>query len=83
MARSAGPKPDPKTKGETPPRRRSTRASQPSSVAPAESPPSRDEVQKRAYERYLERGGSDGADLDDWLEAERELEAARGNRFAD
>ena len=32
-----------------------------------------DEVAKRAYEIYQNRGGTDGADLDDWLEAEREL----------
>jgi hypothetical protein len=30
-------------------------------------------VAKRAYEIYQNRGGTDGADLDDWLEAEREL----------
>lgn len=30
-------------------------------------------VARRAYEIYQRRGGSDGADLDDWLEAEREL----------
>lgn len=27
----------------------------------------------RAYELYLERGGADGAALDDWLNAEREF----------
>jgi len=32
-----------------------------------------DAVAKRAYEIYQNRGGTDGADLDDWLEAEREL----------
>jgi hypothetical protein len=32
-----------------------------------------DAVAKRAYEIYQTRGGSDGADLDDWLEAERQL----------
>ena len=32
-----------------------------------------DAVAKRAYELYLERGGQHGADLDDWLEAERQL----------
>ncbi|NJN70409.1 MAG: DUF2934 domain-containing protein [Nitrospira sp.] len=36
-----------------------------------------DDVQQRiamrAYERYQERGYSDGHDLDDWLEAERDL----------
>jgi hypothetical protein len=30
-------------------------------------------VARRAYEIYQRRGGNDGADLDDWLEAEREL----------
>ena len=32
-----------------------------------------DEVAQRAYEIYQRRGGDHGADLDDWLEAEREL----------
>jgi hypothetical protein len=32
-----------------------------------------DAVAKRAYEIYQQRGGSHGADLDDWLEAERQL----------
>jgi hypothetical protein len=27
----------------------------------------------RAHEIYRERGGTDGRDLDDWLQAEREL----------
>jgi hypothetical protein len=30
-------------------------------------------VAQRAYELYLARGGSDGRDMDDWLNAEREL----------
>lgn len=34
---------------------------------------SSDEVAKRAYEIYQSRGGYDGADFDDWLEAERQL----------
>jgi len=33
-------------------------------------------IAKRAYELYLERGGQHGADLDDWLEAERQLKPA-------
>jgi hypothetical protein len=33
----------------------------------------RDQVARRAYELYLERGGSDGFDVDDWLTAEQEL----------
>jgi len=32
-----------------------------------------DRVAQRAYELYLERGGADGGDFDDWLAAEREL----------
>jgi hypothetical protein len=35
--------------------------------------PNEDEIRSRAYQRYLERGGGDGQDFDDWLEAEREL----------
>ncbi len=34
---------------------------------------SRDEIERRAYQRFVERGGMDGADIDDWLRAEREL----------
>lgn len=33
----------------------------------------RDRVAQRAYELYLERGGKEGRDLDNWLDAEREL----------
>jgi hypothetical protein len=36
-------------------------------------------VEKRAYEIYLQRGATDGNDLEDWLTAEREV-AARANR---
>lgn len=32
-----------------------------------------DAIAKRAYEIYQNRGGNHGADLDDWLEAERQL----------
>lgn len=41
------------------------------------SEPSEEEIRMRAYRRYLERGGSDGLDFDDWLEAERELKTTR------
>jgi hypothetical protein len=34
---------------------------------------SRDSIAERAYRRFEERGGQHGRDLDDWLEAEREL----------
>jgi len=36
--------------------------------------PSREEIRLRAYEIYLERGGLPGNELDDWLQAEAELE---------
>jgi hypothetical protein len=36
-----------------------------------------DEISIRAYERYQQRGGEPGRDWDDWLEAERELQARR------
>ena len=36
--------------------------------------PSREEIRLRAYEIHLERGGLPGNELDDWLQAERELE---------
>jgi hypothetical protein len=32
-----------------------------------------DEVATRAYDLYLERGGGDGHDVDDWAQPEREL----------
>lgn len=41
----------------------------------SEARPSHDEIATRAYEMYLTRGASPGRDLDDWLEAERELQA--------
>jgi len=37
--------------------------------------PTKAEIARRAYEIYLARGGSHGCDLDDWLQAERELRA--------
>ncbi len=33
-------------------------------------------IRCRAYEIYLERGQQPGAELEDWLHAERELESA-------
>jgi hypothetical protein len=40
--------------------------------------PSHEEIRLRAYEIYLERGGLPGNELDDWLQAERELERPAG-----
>lgn len=33
-----------------------------------------EEIRPRAYEIYLERGQQPGRELDDWLQAQRELE---------
>jgi hypothetical protein len=34
-----------------------------------------EEIRLRAYEIYLERGEQPGRELDDWLQAQRELES--------
>jgi hypothetical protein len=36
--------------------------------------PERERIAQRAYELYLERGGGEGAAMDDWLNAEQELQ---------
>ena len=33
------------------------------------------EIRRRAYQLYVERGGEHGRDLDDWLQAKREVES--------
>ena len=35
--------------------------------------PSDEDIRRRAYQRYLQRGGGHGMDFEDWLQAEREL----------
>ena len=45
-------------------------------VSKAQTPgsrPTREEVELRAYQIYIDRGGAAGNDMDDWLQAEREL----------
>lgn len=39
--------------------------------------PSYDEIAEAAYRRYLNRGGSHGMDIDDWVAAEQELRRKR------
>jgi len=41
------------------------------------SEPREEEIRMRAYRRYLERGGGDGQDFDDWVAAEEELRRPR------
>jgi hypothetical protein len=71
---------DPAAAQPKPRRARTTTAAEPpataadaasASVTLAE--PSIDDIRRRAYERYLERGGNHGQHFDDWLEAEKEL----------
>ncbi len=37
-------------------------------------PPTEEEIRRRAYEIWSARGGEPGHELDDWLQAERELQ---------
>lgn len=37
----------------------------------------RERIAERAYQLYKQRGGGHGRDLDDWLEAERDLARTR------
>ncbi len=50
------------------------------SAAPKKSakktPPTQDEIALRAYQIYVERGGTPGDPMEDWLQAECELSAA-------
>jgi hypothetical protein len=39
-----------------------------------EKAPTAEEIRQRAFEIHIERGGIHGCDLDDWLQAERELQ---------
>jgi hypothetical protein len=38
-------------------------------------------IRQRAHEIYLNRGGADGSELDDWLEAEAELQQEEEDRL--
>jgi hypothetical protein len=42
--------------------------------------PTYDEIAAEAYARYLSRGGADGGDISDWLEAEHALREQRRPR---
>ena len=60
-----------------PPRARKTKTASAPGSAPPSPEPSVDEIRRRAYERYQERGGNHGQHFDDWLEAERELRSTK------
>jgi len=42
---------------------------------PTNNGPDREDVERRAYELYLARGGSGGDAAGDWFQAERDLQA--------
>ena len=44
-----------------------------SDALPPRRDPLTEAIARRAYELFLERGGEHGHDLEDWLQAEREL----------
>jgi hypothetical protein len=39
--------------------------------------PTFEQISEAAYHRYLQRGGQDGHDFDDWLDAERSLRSPK------
>jgi len=45
--------------------------------------PTPEQIQKRAHEIFVARGGAPGRELDDWLQAERELQAGKNHFFTD
>jgi Protein of unknown function (DUF2934) len=52
-----------------------------SSIAeqPIKNAPTPEEIRQRAYEIHIERGGFYGCDMDDLLQAERELQQTHRN----
>jgi Protein of unknown function (DUF2934) len=45
--------------------------------------PAQEEIELRAYEIYLERGGKEGNALEDWLAAEKELTELEKRELSD
>jgi hypothetical protein len=63
-----------------PKRTRTTAAAEQEPVGPtAAAPvaPTDEDIRRRAYERYQQRGGNHGQHFDDWLEAEKELKTKK------
>ena len=51
----------------------------PKSDEPTVLIPTEQQIQKRAYELYEQRGRTDGHELDDWLQAECEMKGTQAN----
>lgn len=62
---------------------RSVRQTQSAVLQPSKArrQPTEGEIRQRAYEIYLKRGENHGQDLEDWLQAEKELTETL-NRFS-
>ncbi len=65
------------TKNENPPAKKRSTSSKRRSAA---ADPTPEEIERRAYDIFLARGGTDGNPFDDWLQAERELQQEKGKR---
>ncbi|TKS60617.1 MAG: hypothetical protein EWM72_01167 [Nitrospira sp.] len=63
------------TKSEGPPARKRSTSSKRRSAATVPTP---EEIERRAYDIFLARGGTGGNAVDDWLQAERELLQEKG-----
>jgi hypothetical protein len=50
---------------------------------PPSTGPSREEIRLRAHEIYVQRGRTDGQDLEDWFQAEKELTEGIRKRHSD
>jgi hypothetical protein len=49
---------------------------------PSENLSLEEQIQRRAYELYVERGNQSGSELDDWLQAETEILESQEQAFA-
>jgi hypothetical protein len=57
---------------------RAPEATEPDGAPVRQPSPTHEEIERRAYEIYLSQGAPEGRDLDNWLQAERELSQANG-----
>jgi hypothetical protein len=51
--------------------------------SPPETLPLEERIRRRAYELYVERGNESGSELDDWFQAEEEIQRAKEEAAVD
>jgi hypothetical protein len=83
MATTTGKKPTASAPAKQPAARRAPtqderEKTRPSAAQKSEREPSRQEVERRAYELWQKRGAEHGSAQADWLQAERELKGGAG-----